>query len=299
MMGSQPCDMASGERESSSAEFTSADTSPTQNLLLESEQQATTKMNSIPDEDSDTDVSMSAETDDEEEINHTVGNIHEESIQSDDAPSLELDTDSETEPSKKRKYDSAESSYADSTTEQPREERKRLKPDDGNHTFPEPGGKAPKDWSLLPAEIWHHVFTLCPPRALGALLQVNKAFNLYLDPSVSGQYSLLLPNSTMKLLSPDFIWKVSRTIVSPIGVPAPLAGKSELDMWKIACGSLCQFCNKKRQAGSTSRMDGWHPGPGENGVAPIWSFGIRACGSCLENHSAKVCYFESPVSECY
>ncbi|KAH8791329.1 hypothetical protein F5882DRAFT_400586 [Hyaloscypha sp. PMI_1271] len=59
-------------------------------------------------------------------------------------------------------------------------------------------------------------------------------------------------------------------------------------MWKLACGTLCQFCGKKRPTHSTVPMDHWHPGPGENGVTPVWSFGIRACGSCNQARSTKV-----------
>ncbi|XXG99088.1 ARP2/3 actin-organizing complex subunit Sop2 [Hypoxylon texense] len=46
----------------------------------------------------------------------------------------------------------------------------------------------PLDKSLLPAEIWHRIFTFTPPRTLGNLLCVNKLFNAYLIPQSSYRY---------------------------------------------------------------------------------------------------------------
>ncbi len=168
------------------------------------------------------------------------------------------------------------------------EVRKRLKPDDALQKFRTKEGHLPKDKSLLPAEIWHHIFTFCPPRVLGRFLQVKKSFNAYLDPSSPGLSVDPLSTSAVLLLSPDTIWRASRQVINLHGLPAPLSGKSELDMWKISCGSLCQFCGKTGQTSLAVLTDQWHPGPGEDGVVPIWPFGVRTCGSCLQKQSTKV-----------
>jgi hypothetical protein len=59
-------------------------------------------------------------------------------------------------------------------------------------------------------------------------------------------------------------------------------------MWKLACSFSCQFCGKKQQPNPQPPIDQWHPGPGENGNVPIWSFGVRTCGPCLQERSSKV-----------
>jgi hypothetical protein len=71
-------------------------------------------------------------------------------------------------------------------------------------------------------------------------------------------------------------------------MPSPLKGKSELDMFRLACSSSCQFCGKKRQSNPTAGADIWHPGPGENGVIPVWLFGVVTCGTCIQQRCTKV-----------
>lgn len=192
-----------------------------------------------------------------------------------------------TEPSKKRKYSGlTETPNGELQNATFHEIRKRIKPDDSLQSHWTPEGRLRKNKSLLPPEIWHHIFTFCPPRVLGLLLQVNRTFNAYLDTS-SGHSHEPLSRSVLQILTPETIWRASRHLHLQ-GTPVPLAGKTELDMWKLACGTSCQFCGKKRQTNSAVPMDQWHPGPGENGVIPIWSFGIRACGSCVQTRSTKV-----------
>jgi hypothetical protein len=149
------------------------------------------------------------------------------------------------------------------------------------------GGRLPVDKSLLPAEIWHHIFTFTPPRALGRLLRVNKRFSSYLDPSSKAIPSVLasLSPSAVKPCQPDLIWQASRRLFRP-WMPSPLEGMSELDMWRLACNSACQFCRKIGHPSCPA--DQWHAGPGENGVRPVWGFGIRTCGSCLQQKTIKV-----------
>ncbi|KAH7370759.1 hypothetical protein BKA65DRAFT_562688 [Rhexocercosporidium sp. MPI-PUGE-AT-0058] len=266
---------------SSSADSTSAD-SPTQVLPMMSEPQEPTEMvsNIVDDEsDSDSDISMSAETDDEEDNGAQKSVILVN-------PGSEVATPSQVDKSKKRKF----SDSAEATNNQPRngminEVRKRLKPNETIHNYSTPDGKLRKDKSLLPAEIWHHIFTFCPARSLGCLMQVNRAFNRYLDPSSSSLPLTPLSISALWLLSSDNIWRYSRQNTNLHGLPTPLLGKSELEMWKIACGSFCQFCGKARQANLVD--DQWHPGPGERGVSPVWPFGIRTCGLCLVKQSTR------------
>lgn len=165
---------------------------------------------------------------------------------------------------------------------------KRLKADPtlaGQYTST---GHLHQDRSLLPAEIWHTIFTFTPPRSLGSLLQVNKLFNSYLDPSSTFNKPAAIPLSTSvaKFLDPDSIWQASRVSFRP-GMPTPLAGFSELEMWKLACQKSCQFCLTKATHDNGPK-DQWHSGPGTKGVRTIWSFAIRSCGSCLTQRLVKV-----------
>lgn len=143
--------------------------------------------------------------------------------------------------------------------------------------------------SLLPAEIWHQIFTFTSPRTLSHLLQVNKVFRAYLDPSSStSPHSLAsLSISVAQMRSPETIWQASRRLFLP-GMPSPLQGLNEIDMWRLACTPTCQFCGRKDQPTSPSSADQWHPGPGETGVSTIWPFAIRSCGSCLQQNTVKV-----------
>lgn len=201
------------------------------------------------------------------------------------APPATLQTSEE--PTKKRKFsvseDAASGLHEVSSSEVP----KRLKLDITLRRHWTAEGRLQEDRSLLPPEIWHHIFTFCSPRVLGVLLQVNKSFNAYLDPSSSGSSFEPLSVSATQVLSPASIWRASRLLYNLPSMPAPLVGKSELDMWKLACGSTCQSCGKKRPIKSTP-TDHWHPGPGESGVIPIWSFEIRTCGPCLQKGTMKV-----------
>lgn len=167
---------------------------------------------------------------------------------------------------------------------------KKMKMDSGLTSFWTSDGRLKEDRSLLPAEIWHHIFTFVPPKALGRLLRVNKGFNAYLNPtSPHKPPSLaLLSKSATSLRQPEFIWQASRRLYRP-GVPSPLEGFTELEMWRFACSTTCESCGKQSKAMSSAPvMDPWHAGPGANGVRPIWLFKLRSCGPCLEEYSIKV-----------
>lgn len=242
------------------------------------------------DGDSDSDVSMSTGSDDDEDESvEATSNIQTSTL---DRP--QLSTPSTAQPSqvglsKKRRFSNSTTMAEDHSHNGNRnEDRKRLRADVEEHSHIV-SLKTPKDRSFLPPEIWHHIFTFCPPRVLGQLLRVNKLFNSYIDISPSN-FNLAQPkNYYLRLLSPDEIWRASRKRFLP-GAPGPLSRSSELTMWKLACGNLCQFCNKKKQVEMNGHKDQWHPGPGQDGVSPIWNFGMRTCGSCLKENSLTVGY---------
>ncbi|OAA59633.1 f-box domain containing protein [Niveomyces insectorum RCEF 264] len=147
----------------------------------------------------------------------------------------------------------------------------------------------PADRSLLPAEIWHRVFTFCPPRTLGNLLRVNKLFNFYLDPVSSvavGSPPSLPCQSVARLLKPNEIWQMARRLFWP-NMPSPLHGKTELDMWCLCCSLTCQFCGKRDARRPFAATDPLRFGPGVDGVTCIWAFRASCCGSCLVTQSIK------------
>jgi hypothetical protein len=283
----------SSDSSDSSADSPSAESTPAQIIqsapTLENHNSVQANDTVVDQDDSDSDVSMSAETDDEDDEAprntiqlNTAGQIMEQ-------PTTMIITDASAETSNKRKYEDSTEHTTNGHTANgaPLEVRKRPKPDDEVQSLKAPAGHLRQDKSLLPAEIWHNIFTFIPPRSLGLLLRVNNCFNAYLDPSSSNSSPDPLSRSAAKLLKADAIWRASRVLFRP-GMPAPLRGKSELDMWKLACSSSCQFCGKKQQPNAPPPIDQWHPGPGENGIAPIWCFGVRTCGPCLQQRSSKV-----------
>ncbi|KAI0838999.1 hypothetical protein F5Y06DRAFT_267156 [Hypoxylon sp. FL0890] len=142
---------------------------------------------------------------------------------------------------------------------------------------PTPAATYPSDKSLLPPEIWHRIFSFVQPRALGNLLRVNKLFNVYLDPS--SRYQRKFPPSPSRTSVPrmksDAIWQLSRRRFWP-RMPAPLQQKTELDMWRLACGKRCQICSKPGLASLTPSDDERH-----RKSQPIWAFATRSCGPCL------------------
>lgn len=146
------------------------------------------------------------------------------------------------------------------------------------------------DWSTLPAEVWHSILSACPPKTLGNLLRVNKLLNSYLDPASGAVLKEPLPppaKSVLKPMEPNAIWRGARRRFWPT-MPAPLSGKTELDMWRLCCSTACQFCGKQNARQASPPLDSFRVGPGGNGVACIWEFRIRCCGSCLLDRSLRV-----------
>ena len=242
--------------------------------------------------DSGSDISMDADSEEEEDDNDNNGTLP---TAQENRPLLEISRGNPAPPetglSRKRKSPENSLDNARGETSLSSEPVKKVKLD-GDH---EPGVKhqsqVPWNRSVLPAEVWHHIFTFCPPRTLGSMLSVNKLFNVYLDPSssISVEPPSSSPGSTARTLKPNAIWQASRRLFWP-HMPAPLQDKTELDMWRLSCSPSCPSCGKRSPAGLSYSIDQWRPGPGVDGVAAVWQFGIRRCGQCLLSQSKKVCF---------
>ncbi|KAI0412789.1 hypothetical protein F5X98DRAFT_307573 [Xylaria grammica] len=139
----------------------------------------------------------------------------------------------------------------------------------------------PGGW-LLPAEIWHNIFTFLPPKMLGRLLSVSKCFNSFLNPSsnYACDVQLSLLGASLSPLKPEVIWQLSRRRFWPT-MPNPLRDHTELQMWQLACQSECQFCGRTGQFAPPVTYDP------SSGPQPIWSFGLRSCDSCLLDRTTK------------
>lgn len=247
------------------------------------------------DEDDMSDVSMSAETESSDSSDDEgVDAPTPEHANHDPKAHSAIDTSLENI-SRKRKIPS---DTGDSTKDIPQGNResghtKRVKlelsPDAALGSIRTPEGRLPSDRSLLPAEIWQHVFTFASPRTLGRLLRVNKIFRAYLDPQSPASASAIasLSRSVVPLRQPEVIWQSSRRLFRP-WMPNPLNEMTELGMWKLSCNFVCDFCDKRQSTVPSVSPDQWHSGPGEAGVRPIWAFAIRACGPCLQLRTVKV-----------
>ena len=141
----------------------------------------------------------------------------------------------------------------------------------------------------LPIEIWQHVFCFVPPVFLGRLLRVNYTFKSLLTPEVSTQALHQKPNAgAPNLQKGEAIWAASRKRFCP-GLPKPLRGVNELNMWRLLRGNDCQKCGERKALLTSSDASSpWESGPGKTGVRVIWPFGVRLCGMCLNIHSEKV-----------
>ncbi|WEW58543.1 hypothetical protein PRK78_004011 [Emydomyces testavorans] len=143
----------------------------------------------------------------------------------------------------------------------------------------------PLDKSKLPGEIWQHIFTFLPPTTLGRVLQLNHAFKDLLTADLTELSAKRATHGTLKYVHPHLIWSSSRKTFHP-GMPRPLSPLSELDMWQLVRGTVCQFC-KKAGFISPPNTSIWESGPGLNGVRIIWPFAVRACGECLQRNCEK------------
>ncbi|EXJ86947.1 hypothetical protein A1O3_03901 [Capronia epimyces CBS 606.96] len=139
----------------------------------------------------------------------------------------------------------------------------------------------------LSIEILQHIFTFVDPISLGRLIRVNRSFRSLIDPAVSlPQASGQVKHLTIR--SQDLIWTISRkTFIQ--GFPKPMNAMNEIEMWRLALGRRCQYCNRKARQGEPSlpRLSPWNAGPGMENVRTIWPFRVRCCGKCLEPRLIK------------
>ena len=172
-----------------------------------------------------------------------------------------------------------------SVTEYPRPKRLRI---NGQALGSEIGAQLFSKSSVLPAILWQHVLCYVPPVFLGRLLRVNHAFHTYLTPGKSTEDSRILPNSIIQPLRAEDIWIASRKRFAA-GLPRPIHGLEELDMWRLLRGQNCQICNQAKEAiPATSLENPWEFEPGATTVRIIWPFAVRCCTSCLQTVSKKV-----------
>lgn len=142
---------------------------------------------------------------------------------------------------------------------------------------------------LLPTELWQYIFCFVPPVSLGRLLRVNHTFNACLTVERANESQPVpSPRGAAKPMSAQSVWVASRKRFCP-GLPKPLRGLQELDMWRLLRGRNCQVCGENKILSFNSNSDSpWDSGPGDKGVRVIWPFGIRCCGQCLQTSSEKV-----------
>ncbi|MCJ1378365.1 hypothetical protein MMC17_001463 [Xylographa soralifera] len=142
--------------------------------------------------------------------------------------------------------------------------------------------------SSLNPQIWRRVFCFVPPVFLGRLLRVNRFFHSLLSPDIPHMPVHPMEHTGSAIFqSSEAIWAASRRRFCP-GLPKPLRGLHELQMWRLLRGSDCQLCGERSNLLTPSAASNpWESGPGSTGVRVIWPFGIRCCGKCLRIHSEK------------
>lgn len=142
--------------------------------------------------------------------------------------------------------------------------------------------------SAFPAALWQYIFCFVPPVFLGHLLFVNRAFKSYLTPGAEIQEMAIPARSIVQPLTAEAVWVASRRHFAP-GLPRPIHGLQELDMWRLLVGRKCQRCGYVGDTVSGTHSENpWESGPGAFGVRVVWPFGMRCCGSCLQHISMKV-----------
>ena len=143
--------------------------------------------------------------------------------------------------------------------------------------------------SILPAELWQYICCFVPPVFLGRLLRVNRTLNACLTLERTNESHLRLStHSVVKPMSAQSVWGASRKRFCP-GLPKPLRGLHELEMWRLLRGHNCQICGENKGPSFYSNLESlWESGPGDKGIKVIWPFGIRCCGQCLRTNTEKV-----------
>ncbi|KAL8975104.1 MAG: hypothetical protein Q9197_000653 [Variospora fuerteventurae] len=118
---------------------------------------------------------------------------------------------------------------------------------------------------VLPAELWHYTFRFVPPVFLGRLLRVNRAFYSYLtSSSTKSELVDSVPLQPVRPLDAETIWAASRKRFAA-GLPKPLKGLKELDMWRLLRGHVCQNCGiSKSTTARPGTENPWEAGPGDH-----------------------------------
>lgn len=146
--------------------------------------------------------------------------------------------------------------------------------------------------SALPAVLWQHILCYVPPVYLGRMLSLNHAFHTYLTPGKIEKEPIPLPSNTVQSIKAETIWAISRRRFCP-GIPRPIHGSNELEMWKLLKGNGCQICEQvKVDTPGANPQDPWEAGPGDTGVRVVWPFGLRCCGRCLQENTQKVTHYQ-------
>ena len=167
---------------------------------------------------------------------------------------------------------------------------KRSRTDNAVSTTQSPQTKPPKNPSALPESLWQRIFGHVPPVFLGRLMRVCRSFNTYLTTKTGSQMESFSPLShNMEPTAAEQVWIASRKRFCP-GLPKPLHGLRELDMWRLLRGSRCQLCDKYKRHVYTSELpNSWEMSPERDGLRFVWPFGIRCCIPCLRKSCEKVC----------
>ena len=153
-----------------------------------------------------------------------------------------------------------------------------------------PQAVTPRVLPSLSESLWQHVFGYVPPVFLGRLLRISRSFNAYLSTAKGSQMEPFSPSGQeAEPSAAEKVWIASRKRFCP-GLPKPLHGLHELDMWRLLRGTRCQICDRYKRHVYTSDLDNsWEKGPECDGQRFVWPFGIRCCSPCLRKSCEKVC----------
>ena len=179
-------------------------------------------------------------------------------------------------------FDNAQ--VADELTDATEDLAKRRRVSAGPSPAANGNAQEPAELPELPVEIWQHVLSYLPPAMLCRLLRVSRSFKAYLTDTVATP-AARGNRSHVCVLDSEAIWTQARKIW--LGkLPRPLPRCTELQMLQLIGGKTCQFCNRAPVPSPATTV--YNSGPGPDGCRVIWSFGIRACGRCIEGHTLTV-----------
>lgn len=146
----------------------------------------------------------------------------------------------------------------------------------------------------LPPELWQHLFTFLSPANLAHCLRVCRKFNILLT-TTKAQPLVKKNQNRPRMIESEAIWTQARKAYFS-QLPRPLLGFSELQMLQLIATRECQFCHRIPVPAPASTP--FNAGPGPDGVRVIWPFGIRTCGSCLQNNTLTVGHVSTCCDQC-